>query len=131
MQPYQPDQPQAQEPAPYQPALYQPQSYQPQPYPPAPYPPYRPSRPTNGLAIASLVCSIAGFATCVSAPVGAVLGHVARRQIRERGEEGDGLALAGIIVGWILTGLLVAYLLFIGVVLVLGLSGVFDTATPG
>jgi hypothetical protein len=95
-----------------------------------PYPPYPPARPTNGLAIASLVCSIAGIATCVSAPVGAVLGHIARRQIRERGEDGDGLALAGIIVGWILTGLLVVYLLFLGVVLVLGLSGVFDAATP-
>jgi len=63
------------------------------------------SRPTNGLAIAALVCSLAGLATCISAPVGAILGHVARKQIRERGEEGDGMALAGIIVGWILTGI--------------------------
>jgi hypothetical protein len=35
---------------------------------------------------------------------------VARRQIRERGEGGDGMALAGIIVGWILTGLILAYI---------------------
>lgn len=61
--------------------------------------------PTNGLAIASLVCSLAGLLTCISAPVGAVLGHVARKQIRERGEGGDGLAFAGIIVGWIVTAL--------------------------
>jgi hypothetical protein len=66
---------------------------------------YAAHRPTNGLAIASLVCSLAGIATCLSAPVGAILGHVARRQIRERGEAGDGMALAGIIIGWILTGL--------------------------
>lgn len=59
--------------------------------------------PTNGMAIAALVCALAGLVTCVSAPVGAILGHVARRQIRERGEGGDGMALAGIIVGWILT----------------------------
>jgi hypothetical protein len=59
------------------------------------------------MAIASLVCSLAGLAVCISAPVGAILGHVARRQIRERGEQGDGMALAGIIIGWILTGLLV------------------------
>lgn len=64
--------------------------------------------PTNGMAIASLVCSLSGLAVCVSAPVGAVLGHVARRQIRQRGEQGDGMALAGIIVGWVITGLLVA-----------------------
>jgi len=63
------------------------------------------SRPTNGLAIAALVCSLAGIATCISAPVGAILGHIARKQIRERGEEGDGMALAGIIVGWIITAL--------------------------
>lgn len=66
-----------------------------------------PGQPTNGLAIAALVCSLAGLVTCISAPVGAVLGHVARRQIRERGEGGDGMALAAIIVGWILTVLFV------------------------
>ena len=37
--------------------------------------------------------------------VGAILGHVSRKQIRERGEGGDGMALAGIIVGWIATAL--------------------------
>ncbi|MGH3680125.1 MAG: DUF4190 domain-containing protein [Natronosporangium sp.] len=74
------------------------------------YPPpyaYPPAAPTNGMAIASLVCSLAGLAVGISAPVGAILGHVARRQIRERGEQGDGMALAGIIVGWVITGLLV------------------------
>lgn len=65
-------------------------------------PPAAPAR-TNGLAIASLVVSLCGLLFCLSAPVGAVLGHVARGQIRERGENGDGLALAGIIVGWLLT----------------------------
>ncbi|HWH00721.1 MAG TPA: DUF4190 domain-containing protein [Pilimelia sp.] len=60
---------------------------------------------TNGMAIAALICSLAGLAVCVTAPVGAILGHVARRQIRERGEQGDGMALAGIIVGWIVTAL--------------------------
>jgi hypothetical protein len=57
----------------------------------------------NGLAIASMVVSIAAFAVCggLLGIVGAILGHVARRQIREQGGEGDGMALAGIIVGWI------------------------------
>jgi hypothetical protein len=81
-----------------------------QPYQPHPYG-YPPASRTNALAVASLICSVAGVATCVSAPVGAVLGHVARRQIRERGEAGDGLALAGIVVGWVLTGLLMLALL--------------------
>jgi hypothetical protein len=84
-------------------------------YPVYPYPAVA---PTNGMAVASLVCSLAGLAVGVSAPVGAILGHVARRQIRERGEQGDGMALAGIIVGWVLTGLYamccVGYLSLIG-----------------
>jgi hypothetical protein len=60
---------------------------------------------TNGMAVASLILSLIGFATCITAPIGAILGHVARKQIRERGESGDGLALGGIIVGWILTAI--------------------------
>jgi hypothetical protein len=50
-------------------------------------------RPTNTLAILALVMAF------VFAPAGLVLGVVARRQIRETGEEGEGLALAGIIIG--------------------------------
>jgi hypothetical protein len=78
--------------------------------------------PTNGLAIAALVCSIAGVATCITAPVGAILGHVARRQIRERGESGDGMALAGIIVGWIITALMLLLIAFYIVVIVLAIN---------
>ena len=59
------------------------------------------------MAVVSLILSLAGLVTLITAPVGAVLGHMARKQIRETGEEGDGLALAGIIVGWIITGLCV------------------------
>jgi curved DNA-binding protein CbpA len=66
-------------------------------------PPPAPPARTNNLAVASLVVSLCGLLFCVSAPVGAVLGHVARGQIRDRGENGDGLAMAGIIVGWLLT----------------------------
>ncbi|MEJ3743223.1 DUF4190 domain-containing protein [Actinomycetes bacterium KLBMP 9797] len=80
-------------------------------YPGYGYPPVY-AQPTNGMAIASLVCALAGIATCISAPIGAILGHVARKQIRERGEGGDGLALAGIIVGWIITGLMVLIIAF-------------------
>jgi hypothetical protein len=60
---------------------------------------------TNGLAIASLVCSLGGLVTCISAPVGIVLGHIARRQIRESGEEGGGLATAGLVIGYVFTAL--------------------------
>ena len=48
----------------------------------------------------------------VFAPASLVLGLVARRQIRETGEQGDGMALAGVIVGGISIGLFVLGLLF-------------------
>lgn len=91
-------------------------------YPGYGYPQPVASPPTNGLAIAALVCALAGIATCISAPVGAILGHVARRQIRERGEAGDGMALAGIIVGWIITGLMVLLIAFYIVIIVLAIN---------
>ncbi|MBB5956161.1 hypothetical protein FHS29_002747 [Saccharothrix tamanrassetensis] len=68
------------------------------------YPP--PPRPTNGLAIAALVCAF------VFAPAAIVLGIVARNQIKQTGEEGRGLATAGLVLGTIFTVLTV-----IGVVL--------------
>jgi hypothetical protein len=77
-----------------------------------------PAQPTNGMAIASLVLSLCGLLTCgITSLIGAILGHVSRRQIRERGEQGDGMALAGIVTGWIIFGLSLvggaAYVIFI------------------
>ena len=59
------------------------------------------ARPTNGLAIASLVCGIAQFAVGVTFIPAIICGHMARRQIRQTGEAGDGMALAGLILGYI------------------------------
>jgi hypothetical protein len=98
-----------------------PQPSQPEQWPYGGYaPPIAP--PTNGLAVASLVCSVAGIVFCVFtcglvSLVGAILGHIARHQIRERGEAGAGMALAGAILGWVGIALLVlpcaAYLIFV------------------
>ncbi|WP_459548843.1 DUF4190 domain-containing protein [Nocardia sp. X0981] len=80
---------------------------------PAGYQPYGypANRGTNGLAIASLVTSLAGFATCgFTSIVGIILGVVALNQIRSTGQEGRGLALGGIWVGVGLVVLLVLYL---------------------
>jgi hypothetical protein len=81
-------------------------------YPGYPYPVV--AEPTNGLAIASLVVSIIGAAGLCAyglggylGIVGAILGHVAGRQIRERGGQGAGMAKAGVIIGWIVTGIAV------------------------
>ena len=82
--------------------------------PPPPYAygyPYQvpPRRNTSGMAVASMVISLVGIAlicgwgplSAFVSPVGAILGHVARRRMRTSGEQGDGMALTGIIVGWI------------------------------
>ena len=89
------------------------------PYPGAPYPGMAPQfqppepKPTNGLAIASLVLSIIWLGGLGSI-LAVIFGIVARRQIRRsQGRQGgDGLALAGLLVG--VVGLL-------GVALVWGL----------
>ncbi len=63
-----------------------------------------PAPSTNGLAIASLVLGIVGWVPCgVGSVVAIVLGFVARNQIRQsQGRQGgDGLALAGIILGFV------------------------------
>jgi len=65
------------------------------------YPPPAWGRPTNTMAIVALVMAF------VFAPAGLILGIVARKQIRRTGEDGDGLALAGIIVGGIVTAIFV------------------------
>jgi hypothetical protein len=76
------------------------------------YPPAY-GRPTNTMAILALVLAF------VFAPAGLILGIVARRQIKRTGEEGNGLALAGIIVGGIFTALAV---LFIVLIIVAGVA---------
>jgi hypothetical protein len=69
---------------------------------------------TNGMAVASLVLSILGFICflgLISAGAAIILGVIARRKIRESGgaEKGDGLALAGIIVGAVFVALQIGF----------------------
>ena len=55
---------------------------------------------TNGLAIASLACGLAQFAFGLLATIPAIVcGHMARSQIKRTGEQGAGLALAGLTLG--------------------------------
>ena len=82
---------------------------------PAPYS-YGPP-PTNAMAIAALVVAF------LFPPAAIFLGVSARRQIRRTGEQGDGLALAGIILGSIATALFVLLIAFWIVVFVSLTSG--------
>lgn len=62
---------------------------------------------TNGLAIASLILSILGICCGIGAIAGIVLGFVARSQINNSGgtQKGEGLAMAGIIIGFVMIAL--------------------------
>lgn len=62
-----------------------------------------PAGKTSGLAIASLVCGIIQFVFLgILASIPAIiLGHLARRQIRQTGERGAGMAMAGLVLGYI------------------------------
>jgi hypothetical protein len=56
---------------------------------------------TNGLAIASFACGLGQFVFGPLATIPAIVfGHMARSQIRRTGEQGAGLALAGLMLGW-------------------------------
>ena len=79
-----------------------------------------PVRRTNGLAIASLVCGICSFVVCpLVAIAGLITGFKARRQIRDSNgaEDGDGLALAGLIVSGLgllyLVGIAIFFMFFV------------------
>jgi hypothetical protein len=91
----------------------------PAPPPPAAYPfPTGLQPTTNGMAIASIACGIGQLVAGPFAGVAAiVLGHRARRRIRQTGEAGDGLAVTGLVLGYIGTVGLVLLLLLAGLVL--------------
>jgi hypothetical protein len=106
-----------------QPGVLQPPATGPAPqagYPGYPYPPYYVNQGgytypiggavpvgRNGLALASMIVSLCGICVggLIAGLVGAILGHVARRQIRVSGQDGAGMALTGIIVGWALVAI--------------------------
>jgi peptidyl-prolyl cis-trans isomerase B (cyclophilin B) len=77
----------------------------------AAYPMYvQPAPPTNGMSIGALVTGILGLAI-----VPVILGHIALSQIKRTGEQGRGMAIAGLVLGYVC---IVAYVvLIVGLVL--------------
>jgi DUF1707 SHOCT-like domain/Domain of unknown function (DUF4190) len=78
---------------------------------------------TNALAIASLACGLAQFAFGPLATIPAIVcGHMARSQIKRTGEQGAGLALAGLILGWAMV-ILGVILIVLGLSISMGMHG--------
>jgi hypothetical protein len=110
----------------------QPPSYPPPPPggygypPPGPgYPPPRAAVGTNGMAIASLVCSLFGWLCLIGPILGLIFGFIALGQIKQTGQGGRGMAIAGIIIG--------AIALVLGIVLgiLAVISGNMSHTNPG
>jgi hypothetical protein len=92
----------------------------PPPMYPGGYDPYQayPAQQTNSLAVASLVTAITGVVLGIPLAIfcyigwvipvtAAVLGAIALNQIKVSGQQGRGMALAGVIIGSVTAGLLV------------------------
>lgn len=85
-------------------------------------PNYAPTPPTNTMAIVSLVAGILGWVMIpiLASIVAVITGHMARTQIKQSmgAEGGDGLAVAGLILGY--AGIAINCLVFLGIFLVFG-----------
>ena len=91
--------------------------------PPAPYTPpaapAAPGKPTSSMAIISLVAGILGWTLLpfLGSVAAVVTGHMARSEIRRAPErlEGDGLAIAGLVLGYlsIAMAVLVVFAIFL------------------
>ncbi|HEY8452671.1 MAG: DUF4190 domain-containing protein [Micromonosporaceae bacterium] len=80
--------------------------------PRAPGPP--PQTGYNALAILSVIFAF------LFPPLGIVFGHLAKRQIRRTGEQGDSLATAGLVIGYLVTALVLLACCGAGVVIATG-----------
>ncbi|MFZ5851804.1 MAG: DUF4190 domain-containing protein [Actinomycetota bacterium] len=85
-------------------------------YPPgyyyqSPYP-QSASAPTNGFAIASMVLGIT-WIYWIGSILALVFGYVALDQIRKGNQQGAGMAMAGIVLGWIGVGVLLIVLFLV------------------
>ena len=78
-----------------------------------------PAAKTNTLAIISLIASIAGIVILwgIGSIAGVICGHISLSQIKKTGEQGRGMAIAGLIVGY--AGIVLA---IIGVIVAIALS---------
>jgi hypothetical protein len=85
--------------------------------------PYPQAAPTNTMAILALVFAF------VFAPASIVMGHVAKKQIRQTGESGEGLATAGLWLGYIFTSIYVLICAFYIVVVIFAIGSSGGTTT--
>ncbi|WP_062287618.1 DUF4190 domain-containing protein [Demequina phytophila] len=103
---------------------YAQQAPQPAPQPAYPQAPYAPQRPAgtdkNWMGVTSLVLSLAGLFTGITAIVGIVFGHLSLSAVKRGEADNWGVGLAGLIIGYVITAL--------GLLVLIGLFAVFGWA---
>lgn len=73
-------------------------------------------RHTNGMAHASLISSLVGTAFCgIGWIFGIIFGHIALSQIKRTGDDGRGLAIAGLIVSYTTLALIVVVVVVVAI----------------
>ncbi len=83
----------------------------------------------NSLVAASLICGLAEVPTLgLSALPAVILGTRARQQIRETGQRGEALAVAGLILGW--TAIALFFAVIFGIMIWLALPPGPGTGGP-
>jgi len=86
---------------------------------------------TNALAVASLVCGVSEFFFGITAIPAVIFGHMARRQIRQTGEAGNGMAVAGLVLGWAAIGLFALLMALVAVAVAVAASHSGTVAPSG
>ena len=90
--------------------------------------------PTSGMAITALIFGIGGltFLPLLGSLIAVILGPMARSDIRRRSDQvtGDGIALVGLVLGWIGIGLTILGALIFGAITVCALIGAFGATWP-
>jgi hypothetical protein len=95
--------------------------------PPESYPPY--SAQSSTMAIVSLISGIISWflVPVLGGIVAVITGHMAKREIRDSGGRltGDGLATAGLVLGYLNLGVTVLSICAVGVLIALGVTTPF------
>jgi hypothetical protein len=91
------------------------------------------TRRTSSLAVVSLVAGLLGWtlAPWLGSIVAIITGHMARAEIRREPDsvEGDGLAIAGLVLGWGMV--LITVLMIVGILLFFGGLAAFIALVAG
>lgn len=83
---------------------------------------------TNVLAVIAMIASILGalwILPIIGSIGGAIMGHISLKQIAANGEKGRGMALAGVIVGWVGLGL---FVLIVGAIIAIGFAAALESS---